>query len=167
MSSRDRRGPGGRWAPNRDELDGLLARSVRDLVGDAKPSSQVWQRIEDTLRAGPSPSRQRASRSVWRTGSLAQALAVASLLVVLGLSLGPLLQWQAYLYGSGEQIKVITRTPETAVTEESVPVLAEEGLLSGRELLQQERERARERQVMARAASPSLDPILQHRLDRR
>jgi hypothetical protein len=134
------------------------------MVGDATPSPQVWQQIEDTLRAGPSPARRRSSRSTWRTGSLAQALAVVSLLVVLGLSLGPVLQWPSYFHGDGGQA-VLTRTPDKALSEDSLPLLAEEGLLSGRELLQREREQVLERQVMARDTSPSTDPILRHRLE--
>jgi hypothetical protein len=94
---------------------------------------------------------------------LTQALALASLLVVLGLSLGPALYRPLYFYGGGEQQEILTRTPEVEVVQDSTPVLAEEGLLNGRELMRQARELAHERQVMARDTSLSGDPILTHR----
>lgn len=163
MSSPKRRGLRGSTNGPPDELDGLLSRAVQDLVGDAEAPSHVWRRIEDTLRAGPSPVRRRSSRSIWRTGSLAQALALTSLLVVLGLSLGPALQWPLYFYGAGGQKEMLTRTPDAAPVPDSVPLLAEEGLLSGRQMLERARELAHERQVMARDTSPGADPILTHR----
>jgi hypothetical protein len=163
MSSPEQRGLRGSTNGPPDELDGLLSRAVQDLAGNAKAPPQVWQRIEDTLWAGPSPARRRASRTVWRTGSLVQALALTSLLVVLGLSLGPALQRPLYFYGGGEQQEMLTRTPDAAPVPDSAPLLAEEGLLSGRQMLERAREQAHERQVMARDTSPSSDPILTHR----
>lgn len=164
MSSHDQRGP--HAGPNvaSDELDRLLSWGIQELVGTAEPSPRVWQQIERKLRAGPSPARHRPRRKTWRTASLAQALALASLLVVLGLSLGPALQWPSYFYGGGEQMEMLTRTPDVGLTQEaSPPLMAEEGLLSGREMLLWTREQARERQMMAHDTSPGVDPILKHR----
>lgn len=165
MSSHDQRGPHARPANvASDELDRLLSWGIQELVGTAEPSPRVWQQIERKLRAGPSPARHRPRRKTWRTASLAQALALASLLVVLGLSLGPALQWPSYFYGGGEQMEMLTRTPDMGLTQEaSPPLMAEEGLLSGREMLLWTREQARERQMMAHDTSPGVDPILKHR----
>ncbi len=164
MSSHDQRGP--HAGPNvvSDELDRLLSWGIQELVGTAEPSPRVWQQIERKLRAGPSPARHRPRRSTWRTASLAKALALASLLVVLGLSLGPALQWPSYFYGGGEQMEMLTGTADVGLTQEaSPPLMAEEGLLSGREMLLWIREQARERQMMAHDTSPGVDPILKHR----
>jgi len=164
MSSHDQRGPHAGPDVASDELDRLLSWGIQELVGTAEPSPRVWQQIERKLRAGPSLARHRPRRKTWRTASLAQALALASLLVVLGLSLGPALQRPSHFYGGGEQMEMLTRTPDANPGQEpSSPVTAEEGLLSGRETLLWTREQARERQMMAHDTSPGVDPILKYR----
>jgi len=148
-----------------DNLDQLLSWGLQDVVDGAKPPDQVWSRIEGQLRAGPSPARRRPRRGAWRMAPLAQALAVASLLVVVGLSLGPVFQWLPGLYGTGQPVDIPTRIPvvEQAQIATDVPLTADEGLLNRRETLKLARKRAWELQVMAHAASPAMDPILQHR----
>lgn len=160
MGSHDHRGPQVGNDTTQDDLDRLLAWGVQRLVGTARAPAHVWQRIERKLRAGPSPVR-RPPRRTWRTAPLAQALALASLLVVLGLSLGSGLQWSPYFYGRGER-EMLTRTPAVGQGG-GAPLTDDEGLLSGRETLLLAREQARERQVMARDTSPGVDPILKYR----
>ena len=157
MSSHDHRGPqtGKETAP--DDLDRLLSWGVQELAGAARPPASVWPRIERKLRGGPSPVRYRPGRSVRRMAPLAQALALASLLVVLGLSLSTGLQWSPYSYG-GDEREMLTRTPAVEQAWEA-PLTGEEGLLSGREMLLLAREQAHERQVMARDPFPDADPI--------
>jgi len=145
-----------------DDLDRLLSWGLHELVRAAKPPVYVWQQIERKLRAGPSPVRRRLGHSAWRTAPLVQALALASLLVLIGLSLGPGFQWSSYFYRTGEQVEMLTRTPVVRQAE-GVPLTGEEGLLSGRDTLLLAREQAYERQVMARDTSPGADPILTHR----
>ena len=153
MSSHDQRGPhAGPANVASDELDRLLSWGIQEPVGTAEPSPRVWQQIERKLRAGPSPARHRPRRKTWRTASLAQALALASLLVVLGLSLGPSLQWP-YLHERDEHTDILTRTPVLEQVE-SGPLSNEEGLLSGRETLLLTGEQADERQVTVRDTFP-------------
>ena len=164
MSSPDHRGSPIRERTVQDNLDQLLSWGLQDMVDGARPPDQVWPRIEGKLRAGPSPARHRPRRRAWRMAPLAQALAVASLLVVVGLSLGSAFQWLPYFYGAGEPVDVPTRTPAVEQAQANgVPLIGDEGLLSGREMLNLARERARELEVMARDTSPVMDPILKYR----
>ena len=159
MSSRDHRGPqtGQETAP--DDLDRLLSWGVQELAGAARPPARVWPRIERKLRGGPSPVRYRPGRSVWRMAplALAQALALASLLVVLGLSLSTGLQWSPYSHG-GDEREMLTRTP-VAWQAGGAPLTGEGGLLSRQKIMLLAREQAHERQVMARDPFPDADPL--------
>jgi len=151
MSSRDAR----RLADQTrtpDDLDRLLRGAVREQIGMATPPDHVWQRIEHQLRGGPSPVRRRPSSRARRTAPLVQALALASFLVVLGLSLGPALQWP-YLHERDEYTDILTPTPVLEQVE-SGPLSDEEGLLSGRETLLLTGEQADEHQVTVRDTFP-------------
>jgi hypothetical protein len=149
------------------DLDSLLRWGVEELAGTSEPSSRVWQRIEQQLRAGQPPKRQSLRVSSWRSTSAAQALALASLLLVVGLSVGPMLQWPSYVNDSGKPVETLTRTPKAAPSgdmgDDSLPILADEGMLNRRQVMLWEQEQAHERQAIANATSPALDPILTHR----
>ena len=88
MSSPDRRSA---QPPSKldDDLDRLLSWGLEDQYGSAKAPDGVWQRIRCELNSGLHSAQKPVRASRWRTASLAQALAVASLLVVVGLSLSP------------------------------------------------------------------------------
>jgi len=147
------------------ELDRLLAWSIQDEFGSAKAPEGAWQRFLCELKANNHPRLQPVRPRRWRTASLAQGLAIASLLVIVGLSLSPALQWPAYLRGSSESPDIATRTPPVYQQPESVPFLGDDGLLSGLELRQFADEMALQRQAMAKDTSPKFDPILKYRHD--
>jgi hypothetical protein len=96
---------------------------------------------------------------------LAQALAVASLLVVVGLSLSPAMQWPAYLQGSDLDPDLATHTPSAVQPAQTEPFLGDEGLLSGLEVRALAEETAQQRRIMAKDTSPKFDPILKYRHD--
>ena len=167
MNSPEQRGFTGAESIQDRELDGLLKRGVEELAGAAEPSPRVWQRIEQQLRGGPPPKRQSFPRGSWHMTSVAQALAVASLLLVVGLSVWPMLQWPPYLNGSAKPTEMLTRTPMVAssadIGDDSLPFQADEGMLNLRQVMLWEQERAQERQAIASDTSPASDPILTHR----
>lgn len=167
MNSPDPRGLGRGERIDDSELDGLLLWGVEELAGTAEPSPRVWQRIEQQLRGGPSPKRHAPRQYSWRTTSVAQALALASLLLVVGLSLWPMLQSPSYLNSNGRPMETLTRTPELApeadTGDDSLPISADEGMLNRRQVMLWEQEQAQERQAIASDTSPALDPILTHR----
>jgi len=93
--------------------------------------------------------------------SLAQALALISLLAVLGMNLSSGFLWSPYLYERNER-GMLTRTP-AAWQVEGIPLLGDEGLLNGRQTRLLARELERERRAIAHDIAPGEDPILKHR----
>ena len=188
MSSRDQRGTYGNMNSVQDEIDHVLFRGVQDLIGDAEPSVHVWQRIEGKLRAGPSPVRHRSNRRAWRIGPLAQALALAGLLAVLGLNLEHPLSWSRF-YAEDEQTVVITPSWSVGGDSEAdslgregvimghepgflarkqmnaVSTSEDDGVLSKRQVLQLAGEQEDEGQPTVRDASPGSEPVPRHRID--
>jgi len=167
MSSPDQRGFLRGDSVQDSELDGLLRWGVEEMAGTGEPSPRVWQRIEQQLGGGPSPKRHPLPERSWRTTSLAQALALASLLAVVGLGMWPMVQSSSFMNSSSQPVEVFTRTPETAASRDtggdSLPILADEGMLNHRQVMLWEQQQAEERQAIASDTSPALDPILTHR----
>ena len=167
MSSPDQRSFADGDSSQDRELDRLLTWGVKQLAGSAEPSPRVWQHIEQQLRGGPPPRRQPPPRGPRRTAPVAQALAVASLLLVVGLSVWPMLQWPSYVNGSGEPVEMITRTPNVVpyveIGDNTLPLKADEGMLSLRQTMLWEQEQQRQLLTIARDTSPAKDPILKHR----
>lgn len=161
MSSRDRHAHPEGLSLEQDDLDHLFRWGLQGLVGAATPPVQIWQRIERQLRAGPSPARHPSRRSGWRRASLAQALALISLLALLGLNLSSGFLWSSYLYDGNER-GTLTHTP-TVWRGEGIPLLGDEGLLDGRQARLLAQELMRERRVIARDTAPGEDPILKYR----
>ena len=82
MSSPDRRSAQPPSALHDDEMDSLLSWGLEDQYGSAKAPDGVWQRIRCEMIYGQHSAQKPAQANRWRTASLAQALAIASLLAV-------------------------------------------------------------------------------------
>lgn len=149
------------------ELDRLLTWGVQELAGSSEPSPRVWQHIEQQLRGGSPPRRPLHLRGAWHAGSVAQALAVASLLLVVGLSVWPMLRWPPYLNQSIAPMEAITPTPDDApnpeVGDSSLPLKVDEDMLNLRQTMLWEQEQERQMKTIARDTSPAKDPILRYR----
>lgn len=90
--------------PGDTVVDEAIRQSLRQSMGDAEPSNQVWQRLRSQVAAGPSPQRRRVPAATLgsRFAPLIQGLVATSLLLLLGLSLRTSLWEQAYRFGAND-----------------------------------------------------------------
>jgi hypothetical protein len=170
------------------EIDRLLSQGIQEIIGDAQPSDHIWQRIEHKLGAGPSPTRHRSNRRAWRLGPFVQALALAGVLVALGLSLDHRLPWSRF-YAGGEPTVAVTplwsadRDSDVESLDgeslimghepgflsprqmHSVSISADDGVLSKGQILQSAGEQGDEGQSTGHDASLGLVPAARHRSD--
>lgn len=163
MNSRSPSNPRANRQVSDDDLDRLLSWGMQELVGQEEPAPHLWEVIQRKLEDDAPPMRAEFRRTRLRTAPLVQALALASLLLVFGLSLGPMMQRPSFLYETNDRIETPTHAVASELDPVGVPLKTDEGLLSGRELLRWEREQIRQQQVMARDTAPSVDPILKYR----